>query len=126
MERFSLRATRGAALLLLAVCCALASCGGGGAKRAQNERPAKSDFERSLDTVRTSQHAKIYVFRRPDGQRLSTEDRQALRDIKPMQTGMWVLTQDGTTAIAGAGFEFEPQLLQDLSKRFTVEDYTNR
>jgi hypothetical protein len=43
-----------------------------------------------------------------------------------METGMWVLTQDGRAAIAGAGFEFEPKHLAALSQRFTVEDYTGK
>jgi hypothetical protein len=118
------RASLALALVLLAS-CALAGCGGG-APTSQNARPRKSDFERSLDTIRTGQHVKIYVIRRADGGPLRPEDRQYLRDIEPMKTGMWVVTQDATTAIAGAGFEFEPALLADLAKRFTVEDYTNK
>ena len=111
--------------LALVAACALAGCDRN-ASQSQNARPPKSDFERSLDTIRTGPHAKIYVIRRPDGQPLRPEDRQYLRDIQPMKTGMWVVTQDNTTAIAGAGFEFEPALLADISKRFTVEDYTNK
>ena len=119
--------TRAALVLALALVTsgALAGCGRD-ASQTQNARPPKSDFERALDTIRTGQHVKIYVIRRADGQPLQPDDRRYLRDIRPMQTGMWVVTQDGTTAIAGAGFEFEPELLADLSKRFTVEDYTGR
>ena len=112
-------------MLALVASCALAGCGRD-ASQSQNARPPKSDFERGLDTIRTGQHVKIYVIRRADGQPLQPDDRRYLRDIQPMKTGMWVVTQDGTTAIAGAGFEFEPDLLADLSKRFTVEDYTGR
>jgi len=119
-------ARTGAALLLaLVASCALAACDRN-ASQSRNARPPKSDFERSLDTIRTGQHVKIYVIRRADGQPLRPEDRQYLRDIKPMKTGMWVVTEDATTALAGAGFEFEPELLADLAKRFTVEDYTNK
>lgn len=127
--KLSRRAARARAALALALMlvasCALAGCDRG-ASTSQNARAPKSDFERSLDTIRTGQHVKIYVIRRPDGQPLRPEDRQYLRDIEPMKTGMWVVTQDATTAIAGAGFEFEPALLVDLAKRFTVEDYTNK
>jgi hypothetical protein len=115
---------RAALLLSLAAAvasCALAACGGKDSQ-SQNARPPKSDFERSLDTIRTGQHVRIYVIRRPDGQPLQPEDRKYLREIEPM----WVVTQDGTTAIAGAGFEFEPPLLAEISKRFTVEDYTGK
>ncbi len=127
MTKLSQQTARtGAALLLaLVASCALAACDRN-APQSRNARPPKSDFERSLDTIRTGQHVKIYVIRRADGQPLRPEDRQYLRDIKPMKTGMWVVTEDATTALAGAGFEFEPELLADLAKRFTVEDYTGR
>ena len=115
-----------AAFLVAASAFALAGCDREGAQPRGEAKPPKSDFERNLDTVRRGRYVKIYVIRRADGQPLRPEDRQYLRDIKPMKTGMWVVTEDATTALAGAGFEFEPELLADLAKRFTVEDYTNK
>ncbi|MCA1612784.1 MAG: hypothetical protein LC800_01265, partial [Acidobacteria bacterium] len=112
-------------LVALVASCALAACDRK-APRSQNTRPPKSDLERKLDTARSNQYVRIYVIRRPDGQPLKPEDRQYLRDIKEMSTSMWLLTEDGATAIASAGFEFEPKTLEDLSKRFTVEDYTGK
>jgi hypothetical protein len=91
-----------------------------------NARPPKSDFERSLDTVRRGQYVKIYVIRRTDGEPLRPDDKAYLRSNTPMETGMWIVTEDSRTAIAGAGFEFEPKHLDALAKRFTVEDYTNK
>lgn len=116
----------GAAAFALASCLALAACGDRGAQQQKSAAPPKSDFERSLDTVRRGSYVKIYVIRRTDGQPLTTEDKTFLRQNTPMETGMWVVTEDGRAAIAGAGFEFEPKHLEALSKRFTVEDYTNK
>jgi hypothetical protein len=91
-----------------------------------NTRPPKSDFERSIDTVKRGQYVKIYVIRRKDGEPLLADDKMFLRTNTPMETGMWIVTEDNRTAIAGAGFEFEPKHLDALNKRFTVEDYTNK
>ena len=115
-----------ATLIALASCLALAACGGGGAQQQKANAPPKSDFERSLDTVRRGSYVRIYVIRRTDGQPLAPEDRLYLRQNTPMETGMWVVTEDGRAAIAGAGFEFEPKHFDALSKRFTVEDYTGK
>ena len=115
-----------AAGVALAGCLALANCGGKGGQQQKSDTPPKSDFERSLDTVRRGSYVRIYVIRRTDGQPLQPDDRLYLRQNTPMETGMWVLTGDSRAAIAGAGFEFEPKHLEALSKRFTVEDYTNR
>jgi hypothetical protein len=116
----------GMTLLLSAACLAAAACGGRGSQQQKSAAPPKSDFERSLDTVRRGSYVRIYVIRRADGEPLAPEDRLYLRQNTPMETGMWVLTGDGRSAIAGAGFEFEPKHLEALSKRFTVEDYTNK
>ena len=109
--------------------CALAltafGCNRGGASQ-NAARPPKSDFERSLDTVRRGQYFKIYVIRRKDGEPLQPDDKAYLRANTPMETGMWIVTEDNRTAIAGAGFEFEPKHLDALSRRFTIEDYTNK
>lgn len=115
-----------ATVFVLAACLALAACGRGGQRQQKSAAPPKSDFELNLETVRRGSYVKIYVIRRADGQPLATEDKQYLRQNTPMETGMWVVTEDNRAAIAGAGFEFEPKHFEALSKRFTVEDYTNK
>ena len=116
----------GAAAFVLVSCLALAACGGKGSQQQKSSTPPKSDFERSLDTVRRGSYVRIYVIRRADGEPLASEDKLFLRQNTPMETGMWIVTEDNRTAIAGAGFEFEPKHLEALSKRFTVEDYTGK
>jgi hypothetical protein len=115
-----------AAVMVLAFAVALAACGNRGSQQQKSSAPPKSDFELGLDTVRRGSYIKIYVIRRTDGQPLTREDRDFLRENTPMETGMWIVPQDGRAAIAGAGFEFEPRHFEALSKRFTVEDYTNK
>ncbi len=112
------------ALCALALACS-AGCNRGGSKTAA-PTPQKSDFEKKLDYVRRSQHIKIYVVRRRDGAPLNADDKLFLRRNTPPEVATWVLTDDGTTAIAGANFDFEPKNFQALAKDFTVEDYTNR
>ena len=128
MERVTGRKTfvRAGVLSILAVglVCAV-GCDRRGAQTT-NARPPKSDFERSIETVRRGQYVKIYVIRRKDGEPFQADDKAYLRASTPMETGMWIVTEDNRTAIAGAGFEFEPKHLAALDKRFTVEDYTNK
>jgi hypothetical protein len=117
---------RAARLLSIALVILMsAGCNRQGAQTT-NARPPKSDFERSIDTVKRGQYVKIYVIRRRDGEALQPDDKTYLRANTPMETGMWIVTEDNRTAIAGAGFEFEPKHLDALNKRFTVEDYTNK
>jgi hypothetical protein len=106
------------------VCCS--ACGGAGTSHGGAQAPQKSDFERKLDIVRRSPHVKIYVVRRKDSAPLAADDKDYLRRNTPLEVATWVLTDDGTTAIAGANFDFEPKHFEALSKRFTVEDYTNK
>lgn len=120
---------RGVTWLLCALLTAAAvGCNRGRSNSAQNApRPPVSDFEAKLGYVRRAgQSVRIYVVRRKDGGPLQPDDKAFLRAFKPMQTGMWVLTDDQRVAIAGANFEFEPGELDTLVKRFDVEDYTRK
>jgi hypothetical protein len=124
------QARRAARVFLVALASALVllsvACGRGGTATQNAPPPQKSDFERSLETVKRGQYVKIYVIRRKDGGPLQADDKLFLRQNTPMETGMWVLTEDSRTAIAGANFDFEPKHFQALSERFNVEDYTGK
>jgi hypothetical protein len=112
----------------LSACALFIFCAGCGTGTSQGGAPTpqKSDFEKKLDIVRRSPHVKIYVVRRKDSASLDADDKDYLRRNTPLEVATWVLTDDGTTAIAGANFDFEPKHFEALSKRFTVEDYTNK
>jgi hypothetical protein len=112
------------------LCVALAFASVGGCHRAGTTenaaRAPKSDFEQTLDSVRRSQHVKIYVVRRKDGEPLQPDDKDYIRRNTPLEVATWLLTKDERAAIAGANFDFEPKHFEALNKRFTVEDYTNK
>ena len=90
---------------------------------AENEIPP---FERDLETMRTANFDYIYAFRRKDGAAFDGEDRKFLRATAPPQTNRFVSTDDGRAFIAGSGYKFSPEILEALSKRFNVEDYSSK
>jgi len=89
----------------------------------ENEIPP---FERDLQTMRTANFDFIYAFRRKDGAAFDGDDRKFLRATAPPQTNRFVSTDDGRAFIAGSGYKFSPEILEALSKRFNVEDYSSK
>ena len=76
--------------------------------------------------MRDGQYTYMYVLARPDDGALDTADIAYLKENTPRETNMWVKTEDGRRAIAGTNFEFTPENLAALRKRFNVEDYSGR
>lgn len=85
----------------------------------------QDDFTEKLEYVQKGAFAFIYVFRRKDGAALDSEDRKYLRANSPIETNQWVLTDDTRAAIAGSNYQFPPEYLDALKKRFNVEDLSN-
>jgi hypothetical protein len=96
--------------------------------RAQTPTPTpeiketRDDFSEKLEYVQKGAFAFIYIFRRRDGAALDAEDRKYLRANSPVETNQWVLPDDGRAAIAGSNYQFPPEMLDALKKRFDVED----
>jgi hypothetical protein len=88
--------------------------------------PPRTDFEQKLQYVRDGQFTYMYVFSRPDNAALDKDDVVYLKENAPRETNMWVKTDDGRRVIAGTNFEFTPENLDALRKRFNVEDYSGR
>ncbi|HEX8250436.1 MAG TPA: hypothetical protein VF599_19835 [Pyrinomonadaceae bacterium] len=88
-------------------------------------REAKDEFSEKLEYVRKGAFAFVYVFRRKDDAALDSEDRKYLRANSPIETNQWVLTDDAKAAIAGSNYQFPPEVLDVLKKRFNVEDLSN-
>ncbi|HLM02265.1 MAG TPA: hypothetical protein VK400_14535 [Pyrinomonadaceae bacterium] len=84
------------------------------------EKP--DEFSEKLEYVQKGAFTFIYVFRRKDGAPLDTEDRKFLRANSLVETNQWVLTDDAKAAIAGSNYQFPPEMLDALKKRFSVED----
>lgn len=80
------------------------------------------DSADKLEYVQKGAFDFVYVFRRKDGGALDTEDRKYLRAFSPLETNYWVVTDDQKTAIAGSNYQFPPESLDALKKRFNVED----
>ena len=111
--------------LLVAVALTCANCRQSGAKQTA-ARPPVSDFARKLDYVRRGQYMLVYVFRRKDNAPFQSDDKVYLKANAPRDTNMWVLTDDGTAALAGSNFQFTTEQLQALNQRFALEDYSGR
>ena len=129
-QRVNARRRRGAAaatrsIFLLLVALTLTNCRSSGAKQTA-ARPPVSDFARKLDYVRRGQYMLVYVFRRKDNAPFQSDDKAYLKANAPRDTNMWVLTDDGTAALAGSNFQFTTEQLQALNQRFALEDYSGR
>jgi hypothetical protein len=94
------------------------------AQSASTPRPSpKTPFEQDVQYVRDGQFTYIMVFSRKDGGVFDKDDVDYLKANSPGQTNQWVRTDDGRRVIAGTNFEFTPENLDALRKRFNVEDY---
>lgn len=82
-------------------------------------------FEKDLQFIRNGQFSYVLVFSRKDGKPLDGEDSKFLRTNAP-QVVDWVTTDEGKKVIAGTNFNLEEGNLENLKKRFVVEDYTGR
>jgi len=127
---------RPAAFLIIAVAAtAFCGCNRAGTQTGNNNNaPASSpsprkpltEFERDLEYVRTGQFTYIYLISRADGSPLNNDDIAYLKQNAPPQTNQWVLTDEKRRVIAGTNFEFTPENLDALRKRFVVEDYSGK
>ncbi|MEA2176026.1 MAG: hypothetical protein QOD00_3618 [Blastocatellia bacterium] len=94
------------------------------AQGATTPRPSpKTPFEQDVQYVRDGQFAYIFVFSRKDGGVFDKDDVDYLKANSPSQTNQWIKTEEGRRVIAGTNFEFTPENLDALRKRFNVEDY---
>ncbi len=83
-----------------------------------------SSFENDLQSMRNADFDFIYVFRRKDGGILDGEDKKYLKAYSPPATNRFVLTDENKVAIAGSSYKFEPENLDNLQKRFAIENFS--
>ncbi|MBA2621494.1 MAG: hypothetical protein H0U87_09875, partial [Acidobacteria bacterium] len=83
---------------------------------------AKSSLEDDLQTMRNANFDFIYVFRRRDGGALDGEDKRYLKAYAPAATNRFVLTDENKAVIAGSSYRFEQENLDNLQKRFIIEN----
>lgn len=117
------------ALIVLISTCYGAACDRSGKSVKTAPTPAASTFESDLNYVRRSYAAGldfIYVIARQDGAMLEKEDREFLRANVPRETITTVVTDNGRRVIVGTNVNLTADNRKALTKRFTIEDYTNK
>ena len=126
-NEMKVKTSRLVATVMLAafIIAALGGCGrsGSGDNNAAQNKP--SAFEKDLDSVRRNNFQKVYVISRPDGGSLNADDKAYLKTNMPIETTMRILTDEDRRVIVGTNFDFKPEHVDALTKRFKVEDYTN-
>lgn len=86
----------------------------------------KTPFENDLDYVRRGQFTYVFVFSRMDGEAFTREDIEYLKANSPNETNQWVSSDEGKRVIAGTNFEFKPENLAALQKRFKIDDFSGK
>jgi hypothetical protein len=84
-----------------------------------------SDFDRTVRFVRNGQFAYIWVFSRKDGKPFDKQDGDFLRTKAPQIVDL-AMTEDRKKAVGGTNFDLEKGNMNELRKRFVVEDFTAR
>jgi hypothetical protein len=84
----------------------------------------KSSLETDLQTMRNASFDYIYVFRRKDGGTLDGEDKKYLKANSPVATNRFILTDENKAVVAGSSYKFEPENLDNLQKRFAIENFS--
>ena len=113
-----------AVVILLTLALIAAGCNRSQTREAA--QPRRSAFERDLASVQRNNFQKVYVISRPDGLTLNADDKAYLKTNMPIETTMRILTDEDRRVIVGTNFDFKPEHLDALNKRFKLEDYTGR
>lgn len=82
----------------------------------------RDEFQDAFKSVEVGGFDYIFVFRRPDNEPLTSEDKTYLKANSPADTNRWNLTEEGKIAIAGSNYRFTSKNLAALRKRFVVEN----
>ncbi|MBV9957670.1 MAG: hypothetical protein JO360_04580 [Acidobacteria bacterium] len=89
-------------------------------------RQPQTPFERDMDYVRKGQFTYVLIFSRKDGGVFDKDDVAYLKANSPAETNQWISTDEGRKVIAGSNFEFKPEHLSELDKRFNIQDYSGK
>ncbi len=89
-----------------------------------NSAPVISSFESDLQSMRNADFKFILVFRRKDGAILSAEDKAFAKMNTPYDANRRRLADEGKAIIVGSNFPFLPDMLEKMTQRFTMENYS--
>ena len=89
-----------------------------------NSVPSPSSFKQDVEAMRTADFKFIVVFRRKDGGKFDQEDKEAIARITGSQVNRRKISDEGKAVIIGSNFPFLPGMLEQLTERFRMEDYS--
>ncbi len=88
------------------------------------QEDSKSGLEADLQTMRNANFDYIFVFRRKDGSAFDGEDKKYLKANSPVFTNRFILTDENKAVVAGSSYKFEAINLENLQKRFVIENFS--
>ena len=94
------------------------------ASNSANAVPTVTGFKQDLESMRTADFKFIVVFRRKDGGKLQQEDKEAIGRITGQQVNRRKISDEGKAVIIGSNFPFLPGMLEQLTEKFKMEDYS--
>ena len=86
--------------------------------------PAVSTFEQDLNAMRNADFKFIVAFRRKDGGPMDAQDKELISRNTGPQANRRRLSDDGKAVLIGSNFPFQAGTLEELSKRFSVDNYS--
>lgn len=86
--------------------------------------PAEKTFENDLESMRNADFKFILVFRKRDGEVLDAEDKAFININTPADVNRRKLSDNGKAVIIGTNFPFLPGMIETLTGRFVMEDYS--
>lgn len=89
-----------------------------------NVAPVVASFESDLESMRNADFNFIHVFRRKDGQVMDADDKRFVSGITPIETNRRKLSDEGRVIITGSNYRFPPDVLKQLTDRFTMDDFS--
>ena len=84
--------------------------------------PQKSEYETEVEAMRNADFDYIFVFKRRDGNPMTSDDKKYVRNNSHYATNRFTLSDDEKTIFAGSNFKFEKTGLDLLKDRFEVTD----
>jgi len=89
--------------------------------------PPQTPLEVELTYAQNANFRQIFAFSRKDAGKLTTEDIEYFRQYAPgEQINQRLKTSDNKHIVAGTNFPFQPEQMEALQKRFTVEDMSEK
>ncbi len=90
----------------------------------ENGSPTVTSFAQDLNAMRNADFKFIIAIRRKDGGPMDAADKELISRNTGPQANRRRLSDEGKAIIIGSNFPFLPGLLEELSKRFKIENYS--